>query len=257
VTGPKTNEREGTRAFLRGAPMSAYKVRPVLDLIRGQDVGRAADILRFCERGPAEAVGKLLASAVANAAHNDELDPEELFVSACFADESKTQRRMRPRARGRATRIRKRSAHITIIVGRLPENRLARLRAQRAAEQATRRSRRGGGRGAAPTDRARRTGRRSATDATPAEQVVDELVVDEVLADEAIEATAVEATPIEATPIDVTDETPAPAEDAAVEETVTPDEPIAEDAVADDATPATPEETPPASGADHTHGSTE
>src|SRR5581483_4661313 len=133
--------------------MSAYKVREVLDLIRGQEVGRAAEILEFCERGPAETVGKLLASAVANAAHNDELDPEELYVSACYADEGRTQRRMRPRARGRATRIRKRSAHITVIVSRLPEDRLQRLRAQRAAAQAARRARRGGGRAAAPADR--------------------------------------------------------------------------------------------------------
>ena len=163
MTGPKTNERPGTRAFLRSAPMSAYKVREVLDLIRGQEVGRAAEILQFCERGAAETVGKVLASAVANAAHNDELDPEELFVSACYADEGKTQRRMRPRARGRATRIRKRSAHVTVIVSRLPEDRLARLRAKRAAEQAARRCRRGAGRGAAG-DRARRTRRRGAED---------------------------------------------------------------------------------------------
>jgi len=163
VTGPKTNEREGTRAFLRSAPMSAFKVREVLDLIRGQEVGRAAEILEFCERGPAAVVGKVLASAVANAANNDELDPEELYVSACFADESKTQRRMRPRARGRATRIRKRSAHITVIVSRLPEERLARLRAKRAAEQAIRRTRRG--RGGAAVARPRR--RRGAAD-TPA-----------------------------------------------------------------------------------------
>jgi large subunit ribosomal protein L22 len=155
VTGPKTNERPGTRALLRSAPMSAYKVREVLDLIRGQEVGRAAEILEFCERGPADVVGKVLASAVANAAHNDELDPEELYVAACFADEGKTQRRMRPRARGRATRIRKRSAHITVIVSRLPEERLARLRAKRAAEQAARRSRRGRG---SATPRRRRRG---------------------------------------------------------------------------------------------------
>ena len=143
MTGPKTNEREGTRALLRSAPMSAFKVREVLDLIRGEEVGRAAEILQFCERGAAETVGKVLASAVANAAHNDELDPEELYVAACYADESKTARRMRPRARGRATRIRKRSAHITVIVSRLPEERLARLRSRRAAEQAARRGRRG------------------------------------------------------------------------------------------------------------------
>ena len=160
MTGPKTNEREGTRASLKDAQMSAYKIREVLDLIRGHDVARAADILRFCERGAAEAVGKVLQSAVANAAHNDELDPEELFVSACYADEGKTQRRMRPRARGRAARIRKRSAHLTIIVSRLPEERLARLRSKQAAEQANRRARRGGGAAqTGPAARSRRTGK--------------------------------------------------------------------------------------------------
>jgi len=168
VTGPKTNERPGIRASLRGAQMSAYKVREVLDLIRGREVAYAADILRYCERGPADAVGKILASAVANAAHNEELDPEELYVSACYADEGKTMRRMRPRARGRATRIRRRSSHITVIVSRLPEDRLARLRARRATEQASRRARRGGAGRAG--DRARRVGRigrdREATEAS-------------------------------------------------------------------------------------------
>jgi len=169
MTGPKTNERDGTRASLKDAQMSAYKVREVLDLIRGHEVGRAADILRFCERGPAEAVGKILASAVANAAHNDELDPEELFVSACYADEGKTMRRMRPRARGRAARIRKRSSHITVIVSRLPEDRLGRLRAQRAAEQANRRARRGGGAQTGAAARSRRTGKAAPETATGAD----------------------------------------------------------------------------------------
>jgi large subunit ribosomal protein L22 len=179
MTGPKTNEREGTRAFLRSAPMSAYKIREVLDLIRGEEVGRAAEILQFCERGAADTVAKVLASAVANAANNDEQDPEELFVSACFADEGKTQRRMRPRARGRATRIRKRSAHITVIVSRLPEDRLARLRARRASEQAARRGRRGAGRGGAAPDRARRV-RRSGGEVAPDlhEHDMEELLTD-------------------------------------------------------------------------------
>jgi len=142
MTGPKTNERPGTRALLRSAPMSAFKVREVLDLIRGEEVGRAAQILEFCERGPADVVAKVLASAVANAAHNDELDPEELYVAACFADEGTTLKRWRPRARGRATRIRKRSCHITVILSRLPDDQLARRRARVAAEQSQRRARR-------------------------------------------------------------------------------------------------------------------
>ncbi|PZS15885.1 MAG: 50S ribosomal protein L22 [Acidimicrobiales bacterium] len=129
--------------------MSATKARRVLDLIRGQEVGRAAEILRFCERDAAIAVGKLLASAVANAEHNDSLAPDDLFVSACFADEGTTIKRWRPRARGRATRIRKRSCHITVIVGRLPDDRLGRRRRRQAADTAALRAQRvaGGRRG--------------------------------------------------------------------------------------------------------------
>lgn len=137
----RTNEKAGTRAVLRNLRTSAYKVREVLDLIRGQEVGRAQEILQFCQRGSAVPVGKLLASAIANAENNDELDGDELFVSACFADEGTTMKRFRPRARGRAGRIRKRSCHVTIIVSRLPEDRLERLREEQASEQGSRRRR--------------------------------------------------------------------------------------------------------------------
>ncbi len=133
MTGPKTNERPGTRAVLRHFRMSATKARQVLDLIRGQDVDRAADMLRTTPREAARVVAKVLDSAVANARHNDGLDPEELYVSACFADEGTTLKRWRPRARGRATRIRKRTCHITVIVSRLPEERLQRRRARQAS----------------------------------------------------------------------------------------------------------------------------
>src|SRR3954471_3572427 len=129
MTGPKTNERPGTRAVLRDAWVSATKVRVVLDLIRGLEVQRAREVLEFCERDAATLVGKLLDSAIANAEHNDSLDREELYVSACYADEGRTNKRWRPRARGRVNRIRKRSAHVTVIVSRLPDDRLARLRA--------------------------------------------------------------------------------------------------------------------------------
>ncbi len=142
--GTKTNEREGTRAVLRNAPGSASKVRVVLDLIRGLDVQSARDVLEFCERDAATIVGKLLDSAIANAEHNDEMNGEELFVSACFADEARTQKRFKPRARGRAGKIFKRTAHITIIVSRLPEDRLARIKAKAEAAQVERRSRRTG-----------------------------------------------------------------------------------------------------------------
>jgi len=68
----------------------------VLDLIRGEDVGRAAELLATTSREAADVIGKVLASAVANAAHNDGLDPDELYVAACFADEGATLKRWRP-----------------------------------------------------------------------------------------------------------------------------------------------------------------
>ena len=142
MPGPKTNEIPGTRAVLRHSRQSAYKVREVLDLVRGKDVRLAAEILRFSERDAAREVGKLLASAVANAEHNDQLDPEELYVSTAYADEGPTIKRWRPRARGRAGRIRKRTSHVTVIVSRLPEDRLQRMRAHQAADLAERRARR-------------------------------------------------------------------------------------------------------------------
>jgi len=133
MPGVKTNERPGTRAVLRHHRMSASKARVVLDLIRGKEVDRAADILRDTPREAADVIGKLLASAVANAVHNDGLNAEDLYVSACYADEGVTLKRWRPRARGRATRIRKRSCHITVIVSQMPEQRLVRRRAERQA----------------------------------------------------------------------------------------------------------------------------
>jgi len=141
MTATKTNERPGTRAVHRHSGMSASKARQVLDLIRGQDVQRAAEILNGVEREAAEVIGKVLQSAVANAAHNDQQNPEELYVSACYADEGATMKRWRPRARGRATRIRKRTCHITIIVSRLPAEKLE-LRRRRMEAVSSNRSRR-------------------------------------------------------------------------------------------------------------------
>jgi large subunit ribosomal protein L22 len=141
MPGVKTNERPGTKAVLKHTSIPAPKARQVLDLIRGEDADRAAEILAATPRQAAVAIGKVLASAVANAVHNDGQYAEDLYVSACFADEGTTIKRWRPRARGRATRIRKRSCHITVIVSRMDDERLARRRAERDANQA-RRSRR-------------------------------------------------------------------------------------------------------------------
>jgi large subunit ribosomal protein L22 len=142
MPGLKTNEIAGTRAVLRHYRMSAYKARQVLDLVRGKDVDRAAEILRATPREGARVVAKVLASAVANARNNDLLDPDDLYISACYADEGTTIKRWRPRARGRATRIRKRTCHITVIVSRLPEDRLERRRARQADQTVAVRSRR-------------------------------------------------------------------------------------------------------------------
>jgi len=157
MPGPKTNEREGTRSVLRHARVSPYKVREVLDLVRNKPVAEAADILRFTERDAGILVAKVLHSAVANAQHNDSQDPEELFVSACFADEGTTIKRWRPRARGRATRIRKRTSHITIIVSRLPDSDIIRLHARQEADQAAHRARRVAGARKSTEDQGGRT----------------------------------------------------------------------------------------------------
>jgi large subunit ribosomal protein L22 len=128
--GTKTNERPGTRAQVRYVRVSAYKAREVLDLIRGLHVDDADGVLEFTDRAVATDVRKLLASAVANAEHNDSIDPNDLYVSACYADEGPTLKRWRPRARGRATRIRKRTCHITLIVSRMDPAKLEQRRAR-------------------------------------------------------------------------------------------------------------------------------
>ena len=131
--GTKTNERPGTRAQVRHLRVSAYKAREVLDLIRGLHVDDADGVLEFTDRAVAADIRKVLGAAVANAEHNDEIDPNELYVSACYADEGPTLKRWRPRARGRATRIRKRSCHITLIVSRMDPKKLEQRRARTEA----------------------------------------------------------------------------------------------------------------------------
>jgi large subunit ribosomal protein L22 len=104
------------RAQAKYVRQSPYKVRLVLDLVRGLPVEDARTTLDFTNRRAATTIRKVLDSAVANAEHNLALDEEELFVAEAFADEGPTLKRWRPRARGRATRIRKRTSHITIVV---------------------------------------------------------------------------------------------------------------------------------------------
>jgi large subunit ribosomal protein L22 len=213
MTGVKTNERPGTRAVHRHCGMSASKARQVLDLIRGEDVQRAAEILTGTEREAAELIGKVLTSAVANAAHNDSQNPEELYVSACYADEGATMKRWRPRARGRATRIRKRTCHITIIVSRLPADQLE-LRRRRMEAVSANRSRRVD----ASRRRADLSGRLSRRRAAQAKAEADKAAAEEADADEADEAVTDEA---------VTDETAA--DETAADETEEAETESAED----------------------------
>ena len=201
MVGPKLNDgallvdddrviTKATAKYLRG---SASKAREVLDLIRGLDVRRADEVLQFTTRDVAQDIRKVLTSAVANAVHNDEQDPDELFVLACYADEGPTLRRFRPRAKGRATRIRKRTCHITVVVARLSDERLDVLQARQEARQAAGR-RRPGGTVRSRRDRVERSRTRAqalreggeveATDAEPDETEVTA----EVATDEATEA---------------------------------------------------------------------
>jgi len=96
------------------------KARRVVDLIRGLPADDAAAVLRFMPQAASEPVSKVLASAISNAEHNHHLDPGTLWVSEAYVDEGPTLKRFRPRAQGRAYRIRKRTSHITVVVQSRP-----------------------------------------------------------------------------------------------------------------------------------------
>ncbi len=104
------------RAQAKYIRQSPDKVRVVLDLVRGLPVEEAGHVLDHLSRRASEPIAKVLKSAVANAEHNHSLDADDLIVAEAYADEGPTLKRFRPRARGRATRIRKRTSHITIVV---------------------------------------------------------------------------------------------------------------------------------------------
>ncbi len=108
--------RAGARAVARHVRISPRKARRVVDLIRGLPAGEAVAVLRFAPQSASEPVGKVLASAMANAEHNERLDTETLWVREAYVDEGPTLKRFRPRAQGRAYRIRKRTSHITVVV---------------------------------------------------------------------------------------------------------------------------------------------
>lgn len=104
------------KAHARSVRISARKAKLVVDLIRGKQVGEAISILRHTPKSASPVVEKLLNSAIANAEHNYSMDVNNLFVSEVFVNQGPTMKRFRPRAMGRASRINKRTSHISLVV---------------------------------------------------------------------------------------------------------------------------------------------
>ncbi|GGB49517.1 50S ribosomal protein L22 [Virgibacillus dakarensis] len=104
------------KAVAKSVRIAPRKVRLVIDLIRGKNVGEAIAILRHTRRGASPVVEKVLNSAIANAEHNYEMDTDNLVVSEAFVNEGATLKRFRPRAQGRASKINKRTSHITVVL---------------------------------------------------------------------------------------------------------------------------------------------
>jgi len=154
----------GARAIARYVRISPMKARRVINLVRGLPAKEALTVLQFAPQSASEPVYKVLASAIANAENNERLDPDSLLVSEAFVDEGPTLKRFRPRAQGRAFRIRKRTCHITIAVESIPAQQA------RAARKAT----------AAPvTKAAPAKATKKATKATEAEPETDETATTE------------------------------------------------------------------------------
>ncbi|HMA47420.1 MAG TPA: 50S ribosomal protein L22 [Frankiaceae bacterium] len=121
----------GARAQARYVRVSPTKARRVVDLVRGMRASDALDVLRFASQAASEDVYKVVASAVANAEHNERLTPDTLWVGEAYVDEGPTLKRFRPRAQGRAYRIRKRTSHITVVVESRPTGAQSRTRRAR------------------------------------------------------------------------------------------------------------------------------
>ena len=110
------NERTSTRAVARYVRISPLKAQQVISLIRDKDVEDAVAILRFSPKAAASLIGKVLNSAIANAEKNLHISRNRLYVSEAYVNQGPTLKRIRPRAMGRAFRIRKRTSHITVVV---------------------------------------------------------------------------------------------------------------------------------------------
>jgi large subunit ribosomal protein L22 len=184
-----TLDTPSARATVRYLSVSPYKIRQVLDLVRGLPVDDAIRVLQLCEKDAADSVLKLLDSAIANAEHNQQLPAEELYLARIWCDEGPTRKSGQARARGRYFRVRKRTSHMTIMLARYaPEE----LETRRRREESS-------GRGAATaqrrrSERVRRSRQREQApehdhdhdDAEPVEEpVIEDAVVEAPLAEEA------------------------------------------------------------------------
>lgn len=153
------SEYPSATAQARYLHISASKARRVINLVRGKSVEDALDILRWAPQAASEPLAKVIASAAANAQNNDGLDPATLVVATVYADEGPTAKRIRPRAQGRAYRIRKRTSHITVIVESRP------ARGDRSAQSARARRAQGSKVAAAPGKNAPATAEAVTTEA--------------------------------------------------------------------------------------------
>ena len=197
-----TLDTPNARATVRYLPVSPYKIRQVLDLVRGLPVDDAIRVLQLCEKDAADNVLKLLDSAIANAEHNNALPADELYLARAWADEGPTRKSGQARARGRYFRVRKRTSHVTIILARYDADELEERRRRDETS----------GRGAAVAQRRRSERVRRSRQAAPADDhaghdhdhdhdheheeapveatsaVVEETPVEEAVVDEAVAA---------------------------------------------------------------------
>jgi len=211
-----TTDAPGARATVRYLPTSPYKIRQVLDLVRGLPVDDAIRLLQLSPKGASDDILKLLDSAIANAEHNRAIPAEELYLAQAWCDEGPTRKSGQPRARGRYFRVRKRSSHMTIVLARFDADELAE---RRRREEST-------GRGASSSQRQRAERVRRSRQRQEAAHDHDHDHAEEAEVDETT------AAPTEATATG----------DAPVAEVETDETPAADDATADDATTDADEE---------------
>src|SRR6476661_9726161 len=211
-----TTEYPSATAKARFVRISASKSRRVIDLVRGKSVTEALDILRWAPQAASEPVAKVIASAAANAQNNEGLDPATLVVATVYADEGPTAKRIRPRAQGRAFRIRKRTSHITVIVESRPSKEergggrsASASRARRAQGSKAAASKKAGGAATAATSS---TATKAAVETTAPEKASG-------AAEAATSGTATKSAEPKATAEKAAVETTAPAETAAPKKT--------------------------------------